>query len=272
MPLEPHTTLAHDPENTVRNTSTTVDLGSEMYIRERLDPLPGDAAYLHLSDLLLAVRDLIPRDAMRVLDFGCGGSPYRSLFGDRTYHRADLAGTGASLDFEYGADSLLPVPSEDYDCVLSSQVLEHVGSPTSYLAECYRVLRPGGHLILTTHGIFEDHACPYDYWRWTVYGLRKSVEEAGFGVQKIKKLTTGPRAAVFIAQRERSRLVFKQARLSTRVGLYSRLLDYGMRLFYSAGAWRIHRACDANFPQHRIVDTDVPGHDVYIAIALIASR
>jgi SAM-dependent methyltransferase len=248
------------------------DLASEDYIRHRLQPAPGDAFYLHLSDLLLAVKELIPGNVERVLDFGSGGSPYRSLFGSCTYDRADLAGSAADLDFEYGPDSVLPAATSNYDCVLSSQVLEHVASPPAYLAECYRALKPGGQLILSTHGTFEDHACPYDYWRWTVYGLRKLVEEVGFEVEALKKLTTGPRAAVFIAERERERLDFKQIGLCTRVGLYSRVLDCGARLFRGVGAWRIHKACDANLGQHRVVDADQPGHDIYIAIALVARR
>jgi SAM-dependent methyltransferase len=226
--------------------------------------------YLHLSDLLLGIKDLVPKGADRVLDFGCGGSPYRTLFGACTYHRADLAGSALGLDFEYGPEAVLSAPSADYDCVLSSQVLEHVQSPQIYLAECYRVLKPSGRLILSTHGLFEDHGCPYDYWRWTVYGLQRLVEEAGFNVESVKKLTTGPRAAVFIAERERRRLEFDRTGLYSRVGLYSRAFNYGARLFRNAGAWRVHNACDANLQQYRVVDADQPGHDIYVAIALVA--
>src|SRR6266478_5252476 len=108
------------------------------YIRQRIEPKPGDPFYLVLSDLLMALINMIPPNVSRVLDFGCGGSPYRPLFRSCTYHRADLTG-GRDLDFEYGPDSCLPDDISDYDCVLSSQVLEHVGSPSTYLAECYRV-------------------------------------------------------------------------------------------------------------------------------------
>ena len=128
-------------------------LSNEEYIRERLDPKPGDPYYLHLSDLLLAIREEIPAGAGRVLDYGCGGSPYRSLFTPGIYHRADLAGV-SSLDFEFGEDSRVAAASSDYDCVLSSQVLEHVASPKAYLKECYRVLKPGGRLSLLTDGLF----------------------------------------------------------------------------------------------------------------------
>jgi SAM-dependent methyltransferase len=249
-----------------------MELYSTEYIRQRLDPRPGDADYLHLSDLLLAVKALIPQHIDRVLDFGCGGSPYRALFGSCTYHRADLVGSGPDLDFEYGPDSLLGASSTDYDCVLSSQVLEHVGSPSVYLKECFRVLKPGGWLILSTHGLFEDHACPYDYWRWTTYGLRKLMEEVGFKVERVRKLTTGPRAAVFLVERERGRLAFNRIGVGSRVGLYSLIFNYGAECFRRAGSWRLHMACDANLPQHRMVDDDQEGHNMYVAVAVLARR
>ena len=92
--------------------------------------------------------------------------------------------------------------SAEYDCVLSTQVLEHVEDPQGYLEECHRVLTPGGHLVLTTHGLFEDHACPYDYWRWTADGLKRLVGGVGLEVSSSKKMTTGPRCILYLAERE----------------------------------------------------------------------
>jgi SAM-dependent methyltransferase len=178
--------------------------------------------YLHLSDLLIALNALIPEHLSTVLDYGCGGSPYRPLFGNCTYHRADLSG-GNNLDFEYGPDSKLPLELSGYDCILSTQVLEHVQNPEAYLRECYRLLRPGGNLVLTTHGLFEDHACPYDYWRWTVYGLKRLVEDSGLKVEAAKKLTTGPRCAVFLVERQLHWLRFGAA------GTYGKLLSAGVK-------------------------------------------
>src|SRR5690606_19278094 len=95
------------------------------------------------------------------------------------YERADL-GDAPDLDHRFGVDSKLPVPSQTYDLVLSTQVLEHVQDPSAYLNEALRVLQPGGRLVLTTHGVFPDHACPHDYQRWTADGLRLLVERSGF--------------------------------------------------------------------------------------------
>jgi hypothetical protein len=92
--------------------SVTHSFASANYARERLNPLPGDLFYLHLSDLLLGIKQLLPPSFDRVLDFGCGTSPYRPLFGQCTYHRADLAGIPADVDLEFGLDSRLPAPAD----------------------------------------------------------------------------------------------------------------------------------------------------------------
>jgi SAM-dependent methyltransferase len=240
-------------------------LSNKEYLRERLKPKPGDPHYLCLSDLLFAIRSFIPTGAARVLDYGSGGSPYRPLFGNCIYQRADLTG-GRDLDFEYGADARLPSELRDYDCVVSTQVLEHVEDPVNYLKECCRVLRSGGHLILTTHGCFEDHACPHDYWRWTAGGLRGMVETASLKVREVKKLTTGPRGVLFLSEGEFHRLRFDAA------GAYGALLSLGVRAIQRLGARRLHEASDKSFANHRVVDAGEPGHDIYIGIAVLAIR
>jgi SAM-dependent methyltransferase len=253
------------PQMTGSAEGLHIDLGRSEYLRERADPRPGDQFYLHLSDLLIAIKAFKRENVRRILDYGSGGSPYRSLFGDCIYHRADLIG-GENLDFSYGTDALLPPDASNYDCVLSTQVLEHVEDPDEYLRECHRILRPGGRLILTTHGLFEDHGCPYDYWRWTVYGLRRLVERAGFEVAAAKKLTTGPRCAVFLAERELWRLRAGSA------GRYGALFALGLRAVQRLGARRRHTWSDASFPGHRVVDLGEAGHDSYVAIAMLARR
>jgi SAM-dependent methyltransferase len=206
---------------------------------------------------------LISRDVTSTLDYGCGGSPYRSLFRHCKYHRRRLSGRTQS-DFEYSADALLPSELRDYDFILSIQVLEHVEDPTNYLQDCYRVLKPGAHFLLTTHGLFEDHACRYDYWRWIAFGLRRLVED---NVKEIKKVTTGPPGGTFcLSEREFGRLRFRAS------GFYGHCLSVGIRTVKRRGTRRLHEATDKSFPHCRVVDASESGHDVYVVIALLAAQ
>jgi SAM-dependent methyltransferase len=59
-------------------------------------------------------------------------------------------------------------------------VLEHVSSPTAYLAEARRLCKPDGLLILSTHGYWQYHPDPTDYWRWTSDGLIKLLKDQGW--------------------------------------------------------------------------------------------
>lgn len=242
-----------------------VDLTADAeYLRKRTAPRPGDSYYLHLRDILDALQEIVPRDAKRVLDYGCGGSPYRELFSCDVYNRADLAGA-ANVDFEFMADARLPDQIGGYDCVLSTQVLEHVQEPNVYLSECFRVLRPGGSLVLTTHGLFEDHATPYDYWRWTGFGLKQAIETSGFKVSSIKKLTTGPRAILTLLEPNLWKMRFKGS-------VTAKLFDTGMRVVNRIGLPTIHKIADDSFKNCRVVPLDERGHDTYVALAVLASR
>jgi len=127
----------------------------------------------------------IPRGGT-VVDYGCADLKYRDLFGDHIeYLAADLPGNPDAA-IKLGADGALPLPDCSADVVFSSQVMEHVADPSNYLSECARVLRPGGKLLLSTHGIMVYHRDPVDYWRWTAEGLRRIVTQAGFQIVRFE--------------------------------------------------------------------------------------
>ena len=122
----------------------------------------------------------------RVLDYGCAEVPYRDFFAaDADFVAADLPGN-PSATLVLNSDTTIPVQDESFDAVLSTQVLEHVADPALYLSECFRVLRPGGRLLLSTHGTFIYHPDPIDYWRWTCAGLRHVIRHAGFEVVRFE--------------------------------------------------------------------------------------
>ncbi len=238
-------------------------LSENSYLRERMQPRVGDSLYLHLSDLLLALKDLIVSSAPRVLDFGCGGSPYRSLFSCVEYHGADLP-DNAARDITLVNEAKLPDALEPYDLVLSTQVLEHVSDPGLYLSECYRALKPGGTLVVSTHGIFEDHPCPTDFWRWTASGLQRACEQAGFEVERTIKITTDARASIFLLERELGMLATR-----TRWSL----IGIGFKLLAKAGSRRLHNFADRYFCNCRAVPASGDVRDTrYIGVAVKATR
>jgi SAM-dependent methyltransferase len=126
------------------------------------------------------------QDGARILDYGCAEAPYRGLFpAEVSFVPADLPGN-PDAEIEIRHNGTVPVEDASFDIVLSTQVLEHVRDPRLYLSECFRVLRPGGRMLLTTHGVFVYHPDPVDYWRWTCAGLQRETEEAGFEVERLE--------------------------------------------------------------------------------------
>ena len=86
-----------------------------------------------------------------------------------------------SIDFEADAQDMSGVIASDrYDTVLFLEVLEHVPNPFKVVAELFRILRSGGKVILSVPHLSRLHEEPYDFYRYTKYGLRHLFEEAGF--------------------------------------------------------------------------------------------
>lgn len=74
----------------------------------------------------------------------------------------------------------LPLADSCSDAVMLSNVLEHVYAPDRLLSECHRLLRPEGYLFLVVPFLIKEHQAPYDFFRYTRYGLRRLAEDAGF--------------------------------------------------------------------------------------------
>ena len=185
-----HEQLATDQQSATYHQRISRDLTRP----GRCDPTRWVLIGLHRR-LTEAVEALPP--GRLVVDFGCGLSPYRGLFQRRfaSYLAIDLPGNPLA-DATLGPEGGMPLESNAADCVLSSQVLEHVADPTAYLAEAFRVLRPRGHLVLSTHGHWTYHPDPTDYWRWTRDGLTRTIEHGGFTVKTVTSVLSLPSVAL----------------------------------------------------------------------------
>lgn len=122
-----------------------------------------------------------------VLDAGAGKGLYRHYFIQHNYESADFC----QIDKEYGEITYvcdlasIPVDNDKYDLILLTQVLEHLPRPEKVLLELNRILRSGGELWLSTPLYYEEHEIPYDFYRYTQYGLQHLLENTGFKIKKI---------------------------------------------------------------------------------------
>ena len=155
---------------------------------ERLHPGWLNPRFYYLVQLRkqveIVVREYIAgKNIAQLADYGCGNTPYQPLVAPyiKEYIGIDLAeNPRAAIHIDLAGK--IAMADATVDAVLSTQVLEHVTDPLFYLSESKRILKPGGLLILTTHGYWMFHPDPTDYWRWTSAGLRKIITESGFEV------------------------------------------------------------------------------------------
>jgi SAM-dependent methyltransferase len=163
---------------------------------------------LHLArrSLRAALVSAAPQARGYLLDVGCGGQRYRSLFAHaKRYVGVDLPSNSAntSLLSAFASGLNLPFADRSFDTVLCTEVLEHVPEPLVMMQEIARVLRSGGCLILTTPQTWGLHEAPHDYYRYTEFGLRYLAERSGLTVERVQPTcgiwaTVGQRLSSFI--------------------------------------------------------------------------
>ena len=143
----------------------------------RLDPRLTSAQYAVRRPLLEWLRDH-DVSGLRLLDVGCGDRPYEPLFAAA----AEVVGfdvPGNRHADVVGSIDAIPVEDASFDLVVCLQVLEHVPDPAAAVRELRRVVRPGGRVLLSTHGVAPLHPNPDDHWRWTPTGLRRLFDANG---------------------------------------------------------------------------------------------
>ena len=104
----------------------------------------------------------IPKNVNSILDVGCGNGWVAKEFlpkGKQVFS-LDISVTNPAIakklypsekHFGIAADSFhLPFNDNSFDCVIASEIIEHVFDPAAFVKELFRVVKKGGSLIITT--------------------------------------------------------------------------------------------------------------------------
>jgi SAM-dependent methyltransferase len=152
-------------------------------------------SYIIRRGLYLTIRDLAPEISGDVLDFGCGSKPYASLFMQaRSYIGVDLEKAGhdhsdSRIDVFYDG-KVLPFADRQFNAVVSFEVFEHVFNLSEILVEIHRVTKDSGLLLISVPFAWEEHEIPYDFARYTSFGISHLLKQAGYEIVELRKTTT----------------------------------------------------------------------------------
>ncbi len=121
----------------------------------------------------------------QLLDMGCGRKPFAPLFEGRItrYWGTDLSLSpylGAARLDAYARAEAQPFRDGSFDTVLGLSMLTYLPEPSLMVREAHRVLKPGGVLILEFTQMVPLHDEPHDYFRFTRFGAKYLLEQAGF--------------------------------------------------------------------------------------------
>lgn len=142
--------------------------------------------------LFQILREASKKLSGNVLDFGAGMAPYRNLFTHTTrYVTVDIDISGhpeaeKRVDYHYNGKKL-PFADEEFDGIFSSEVFEHIFNLDEILGEIRRVLKPDGKLLITLPFVWPEHEVPYDFGRYTPFGITSLLTQNGFEVLTLTK-------------------------------------------------------------------------------------
>lgn len=127
----------------------------------------------------------------KTLDFGCGSQPYKNLL----IYTSEYIGleldtpqnrNNKIADLFYDGHKI-PLEDSSIDSILSTQSFEHIPNPREILTEFHRVLKRGGYIVFSMPLMWPEHEVPYDFYRYTSYGIRHLLKENKFKIIKIQR-------------------------------------------------------------------------------------
>jgi len=148
--------------------------------------------YLQFYFLVNEIKDYfenLPSEKLKIIDFGCGSKPYDIFTTNKDYIGIDIDEANVKADIHCNIENI-PLENEIADVVVSFMVLEHVENPLKVLQEKFRILKNNGELFMTVPLYWEEHEQPYDFYRFTRFGIKSLLQRCGFQEIVIKEMNT----------------------------------------------------------------------------------
>lgn len=129
-----------------------------------------------------------------VVDLGCGYGKYREMIEQYADKYVSVDNQSSEIQFndshqtpvDYVADVCqTPLPDNYAETVICTEVLEHVVNPFALVEEIFRILKPGGRVLLSSGWLAPYHPEPKDYWRFSHQGYEELCRQAGLKVVEI---------------------------------------------------------------------------------------
>jgi SAM-dependent methyltransferase len=156
--------------------------------------------FLIRLSLYKKIKDLSKHINGQIIDFGCGRKPYMNLFNVKKYIGVDVEISGhdhlnSQIDVFYDGKNI-PFDNNSFDSIICFEVLEHIFNPDEILIELNRILKNNGKALFSIPFCWNEHEIPYDYARYSSFGIKHLMEKNGFRVLEIHK--TGKFSTVII--------------------------------------------------------------------------
>jgi SAM-dependent methyltransferase len=144
-------------------------------------------------------RRFLKKEALKlrgtILDLGCGSGEYSQILAkNKQNHVIALDSNNTlcqrvrqknNLKVIHSDAHKLPFKDNSFDTCFCNTVLEHVKEPEQIIKEISRTLKKDGKLIISIPFLQEIHADPYDFQRYTPYGLTNLLKKHGFQINKV---------------------------------------------------------------------------------------
>jgi len=115
--------------------------------------------------------------------------PFKELLAEKvtTYHTLDLWPRSEKVTYVGDIQDMSMISTGSYDAAMCLEVLEHVPDPFQAAGEIFRILKPGGTVVVSVPHLSRLHDEPHDYSRFTIHGLRHLLQSTGLEVLEIQK-------------------------------------------------------------------------------------